>query len=269
MTTLNEAILAQQTENAMREAKSSQGIFDLPCGYLTPEGELFTEVQVREITGAEEDMLGAKNISGGKKITQLLANCVQRIGSITDKDQLLQVVRSLPLGDRVFLMLAIRRVTLGDMFPFEEKCPSCGKSEIYNEDLSELAAKAMPEPKKRVYDTVLPSGITARFHVMTGKDEEVLVRADMKDQASAAVMARLDLLNDKHPTIEDVKALGLRDRNALRDAYEEVEGGVETTLNMGCPFCGQEFQADLNPGSTGFFFPSRLQKNSKISTSSS
>lgn len=261
MPTLNEALIAQHTEEALRDPKSSQGIFELPCGFLTPDGELLTEVKVREITGAEEDMLATKGISGGKKITQLLAGCVESIGTVTDKQTLQLICRNLPIGDRVFLLLAIRRVSLGDEIPFEDQCPSCEKKSVYYQNLSELTIRAMKEPKKRVYDITLPSKKTARFHVMTGKDEETLTKADAKDQASAAVSVRLDLLNEVAPTIEDVKALSMRDRNALRDTFDKVEGGVETTVDVSCPLCGHEYRTEMNPGSTGFFSPSRLQKN--------
>lgn len=257
-------------QNQMAEPKSAQGIFDLPCGYLTPEGELLTEVKVKEITGVEEDMLAAKNIPSGKKITQLLANCLERLGPMTDRPILVNCVRNMVIGDRVFLMMAIRRVTLGDDFPFEAKCDACDVKSLYSINLAELETKQMPDPKKRVFDIKLPSGKTARWHVMTGKEEESAGKVQGgSDQLSLSLAMRLDMLNEKPVDIDDVKALNMKDRNFLRDAFNDVEGGVETSLDLVCPQCGADFNTELDVGQTGFFFPSRIQKNSKRSTSSS
>lgn len=266
--TNNEVQQAFFVQNQMSEAKSPFGVFSLPCGVMV-EGELVTEVQVREITGEEEDLLGARNMDGGKKITQLLAGCLVRLGAVTDKDALLGHVRDMTLGDRVFLMFAIRRVTLGDELPCEEKCPECGKTDSYVADLGALKVKNMPNPKQRIYDVVLPSGGTARYHIMTGKDEEKVSKLDARDQGSAVLLSRLDMLNGNPVTLDAVKKMPMRDRNFLRDQFEDVEGGVETGMDFACPNCSHEFVAELNPGTTGFFFPSRARKTSRRSTSAS
>lgn len=253
----------------MSEPKSPMGIFELPCGFLAPDGELITEVSVKEITGVEEEILNAKNLSGGKKMTQVLGNCIVQLGQMVDKPILLRVARELTIGDRSFLMLAIRRVTLGDQFPFEDQCKACNVKSLFEVDLGQLETKKMPDPKKRVFDEKLPgSGATARFHVMTGKDEESMSKVDARDALSAAILVRLDSINGQPVTMEIVKALSMRDRNHLRDRFDDVEGGVETGLTLCCPACGEEFETELNPGNTGFFFPSRIRKNSKRSTSS-
>ena len=68
------AIERIHTVQQMETPKGTLGVFDLPCGYLDPQTqELFTEVQVREITGNEEDMLASQQIPSAQKISQLLA----------------------------------------------------------------------------------------------------------------------------------------------------------------------------------------------------
>lgn len=257
-------------QHQMSIAKATQGIFDLPCGHLTAEGELITEVKVREITGVEEDLLAARNISAGKKVTQLITNCLERLGTITDKSELTNAVRNMLIGDRVFLMMAIRRVTLGNEFPFEAKCEACDKKSLFTVDLSELETKPMPDPKKRVFDVTLPSGKKARWHAMSGKEEESLAKFQNLDQLSLSILVRVDLLDGQPTDLDVIRALNMKDRNYLRDeCFGEVEGGLETSMELGCPACGEEFRTDLDVGQTGFFFPSRIQKNSKRSTSSS
>lgn len=256
-------------QNQMAEPKSSQGVFELPCGYLTPEGELITEVKVREITGVEEDMLASRNIPSGKKVTQLIANCLERLGTITDKTELANCVRSMMIGDRVFLMMAIRRVTLGDAFPFEAKCDSCDKKNLFSVDLGELGVKKTTAASKRVFDVTLPSGKPARWHVMSGKEEESLAKFQNLDQLSLSILVRVDLIDGQPTDMESVKALNMKDRNFLREeCFNVMEGGIETSLDLSCPQCGEAFQTELDVGQTGFFFPSRVQKSWKHNTSS-
>lgn len=270
MTTENKQNLeATVIQAQMSEAKSTVGIFELPCGYLAPDGELITEVQVREITGVEEDMLAAKNIPGGKKITQLLGNCLERLGPMTDKPILVRCARDLLIGDRVFLMLAIRRVTLGDDFPFEKECPKCDHKSLYTVDLGSLETQKMGDPKKRVYEGALPNGKSVRWHCMTGKEEETLSKVGTTDALSASILVRVDSINGGPVSMQAIKALSMRDREWLRERFDESEGGVDTTLQLTCPECGAEFEDQLDVGQTGFFFPSRILKLSNKSTSSS
>ena len=261
-----EAVVVQQQ---MSVPKSTCGIFELPCGYLAPEGELIHEVKVREITGVEEDMLAAKNIPGGKKITQLLGNCLERLGPMTDKPMLVRCARDLLIGDRAFLMMAIRRVTLGDAFPFTLECPKCEKESMYTVDLSTLDIRKMPDPKKRVYEDTLPNGKTVRWHCMTGKEEEVIAKFGPQDALSASILARLDTINGGPVVMPMMKAMSMLDREWLRSRFDDVEGGIDTTIQHTCPNCGRDFEDQLDVGQTGFFFPSRILKRSNKSTSSS
>lgn len=268
MATENQTQEAMFVEHQQSVPKATQGIFDLPCGYLTAEGDLLTEVKVREITGAEEDMLAAKNITGGKKVTQLIASCLERLGPIMDGPSLANAARGLVVGDRVFLMMAIRRVTLGDEFPFEAECIECKRKSLFMVNLSELDIKKTPDPKKRIFSIQLPSGKTAQWHVMTGKEEESAAKWQNLDQMSLSLLLRVDMLDGGPPDMDLIKTLSMRDRNALRDAFESVEGGIETELELSCPACGTDFKTELDVGQTGFFFPSRVLKNLKRSTSS-
>lgn len=246
--------------NQMETPKSSLGLYELPCGYLDMRtNELYREVEVREITGREEDMLSSNQIKDADKFSLLLANCVMRIGPITERGKIFQAVDDLTTGDRVFLMFAIRRVTLGDEFPVRVKCPECKKETLFTVDLSELKTDEMAEPHKRVYDTVLPSGKTARFRISTGHDEKTRAKMRAKDEgdkASKAILMRLELLDGEAPTLDAVKSMPLRDRAALRKEFEKVEGGIDLEQEFECPACGHEWKSDLEVDGRSFFFPS-------------
>jgi len=254
-----ELVVQQQVETP----KSPMRLFELPCGYLDDQGQLHTEVTVREITGDEEDMLVSPKVPGTRKMSELMVRCVERIGTFTEKKDIIRLIPELVVGDRVFLLFAIRRATLGDDFPFEEQCPHCSETYPYNFDLTGLEVKKMPDPKKRIFDVTLPKcGKVVRFHPMTGKDEVRLEKATKgTDSASASILLRLDMLDGKPPELVDVKKLGLQDRQFLRDRFEEIEGGVETTIQVACQGCGKDFDREVRVDDRGFFFPSEIQKS--------
>jgi len=259
---VGEAIERIHTIQQMETPKSVNGVFDLPCGYINPQTqELVTEVQVREITGNEEDMLASRQIPSHTKITQLLSGCVLRVGDETNKGRIAQIVQDMLVGDRVFLIFCIRRVTLGDDLPVREKCPECGTTTLFMVNLAEdLKARPMADPMKRIFDVELPSGKTARFRVSTGADEARLAKlrkrhVKQSDGLSQAILMRLELLEGEKPTLQMVKSLGMRDRHFLREQFEASEGGVDTSMEFECPSCEHEWEKELDLSAANFFFP--------------
>jgi hypothetical protein len=78
--------------------------FELPSG---------TELELREMTGAEEELLtNQRLIRSGEAINQVLRNCFVRLGEKTDPD--LSEVMNLLSGDRLFALVRLRQISLGD-----------------------------------------------------------------------------------------------------------------------------------------------------------
>jgi hypothetical protein len=254
--------------NSLEEPKSTQGLLELPCGYLDDEGNLHTELELSELTGNEEDMLASRTVPTHKKMGVLIGRCVKRIGDVTDKGKLAAIANKLTVGDRVYIMFGLRRITLGDSYPFRATCPRCNVESMFQVSMADLDIQKMPEPEKRIYDYELPSGATVRFRIMTGLDEERLAQfKKLADKLSMALLVRIELLGGKPPTMKDIKDMSMRDRDALRAYMDEVDGGVETELEMGCPNCGAEFEEQIDPGQPGFFFPSMTRRKSKTKSS--
>jgi hypothetical protein len=250
--------------NELEQPKSTQSFLELPCGYIDDEDVLHREIEISELTGEEEDMLASRTVPANKKMSILIGRCVTRIGDITDKGKIAMIANKLTVGDRTFLIFALRRLTLGELYPFRVGCPQCNKEGMYQVQMSDLEVREMPTPEKRVYEHELPSGKAVRFRIMIGSDEErVSKMRSMDDKVSAAMLMRLELLDGKPPTLQEIKRLTMRDRDDLRCAFEDVDGGVDTTLEMTCSNCGAEFESDVDAGQAGFFFPSMTRRKSK------
>lgn len=252
-------LLQQQIE----QPKAALGVYELPCGYLDPHGVLHKELALREMTGREEDLLASKKTAAHKKMSELYVRCIQRLGTLVETTQIAAAVPELLVGDRTYLMFAIRRVTLGDEYPFRHRCPECDKDSLFIVDLSEMKVQEMADPRKRVYEGVLSTGMSYRFHLLTGRDEAKLADVvDHEHKLTQSALARLDMLNDRPPSRDLLQSMSSRARDELRGLFDAADGGVDTEMEMVCPKCDVEFFTDLDVG-PGFFFPSATRKNSK------
>lgn len=253
------------TLQAMETPSSSVGLCELPCGYITPDGRLYTDAQVREITGYEEDMLVSDAVPASQKLDMLLAGCTVRIGPVSDPGALAAIIPTLTVGDRVAMLFAIRRATIGDALPMRHECPNkeCRTKSLFVVNLSDLKIQKMADPMKRVYDVTLPSGRTVRFRVSTGEDEArtaKFLKKDKMDAVSQMMLMRLDLLDGQPPSLEMLKKMGMKDRSFLRREFNRVEGGVDTSIDLECPKCGTEWTTELNVSANSFFSLQEQQK---------
>lgn len=246
-------------------SKPSVDTYELPCGYVDPDGQIHTSVTVREMTGDDEETLAARNMPTTKKINKILHRCTESIGPYRG-EALSRIVMDLTQGDRVFLLMAIRRASLGDEMPFQTTCPSCKEEGRFVLDLADLETKKMADPKLRTYELVLPkTGNKMQMKVLTGRGEEVIAKAALKgkDVISNAILARIESMNDKPVTVDDLKELPLIDRNFLRNSWEDKEGGVDTEVQIDCPSCNHAYETELDISQQGFFNPSATLSNWK------
>lgn len=243
--------------NQIEEPKPTTCLVELPCGYLAPDGKIYTDVVVKEIDGAVEDMLASKQISSEQKSVLLISMCIERIGPFSDPAQISQIVPELLVGDSVFLLLMIRSVTVGNEYRFREMCPNCEKTDSFTILLSDLKVVKMPDPAKRVFEAELPRNNRVKFKPLRVKDEQFKSQIGSDtDRATISIMSRIIELNGKRATLDGLKKLGMPIRTAMRKAFEAVEGGVDTTMEYKCTSCSYEFEKELDINQRGFFSPS-------------
>lgn len=134
------------------------GTVSLPGGIYLGE-ELHTEVELRETSGVEEDILispkrDKKNKlvkSFPRRLTEVLALCTVRIGSHTAEENrdpetaslkpFLKAWEGALAGDRAYALLSLRRLSLGDVYKYSAQCPvkSCSsRLDNLSHDLSQL-----------------------------------------------------------------------------------------------------------------------------------
>src|SRR6266567_2702640 len=86
----------------------------LPGGLFLEDDHRLADAELRPLTGREEDWLARHpGVPSAIAVTRLLGNCVLRLGGRAATPEL---VRRLLVGDRDYLMLQLRCITLGDDF---------------------------------------------------------------------------------------------------------------------------------------------------------
>ena len=223
--------------------------------------ELFTEkvtlpsgleCTIREMTATEEGYLASqKMMKSGEAFEKILRNCV--VEKDIDLDNLL-------VGDRYYLMLAIRRLTFGDDYDFKVRCASCGDTFTVNINLAELPMKKLDGDPDAVHTITLPrSGKKIAFKLLRGRDEKKIASTLRK---SPQDIIRLSLFlhtvsidGDENFSEKFFETLPGADSLYYRQQIDAVTCGVDTSVEVSCPECDDEFDVQL-PINEGFFFPS-------------
>lgn len=258
--------LVSDDEPMFKDARPPVDIFELPTGWLDrdktdAEGRptLVREVELKEITGTEEDMLASSKMQPHQKMNNLMVACTNRMGDITDKQKIRVIINELVSVDRFFLVYKIREISLGKIYKFSAPCPSCSDDKTRLVDLSEVEFPALENPYKRAFEGVLPkSKKNYRWLVQNGISEEKaqkLLKVSGDNIFSTLIMQRLESINGKPATMQMVKELSSADRNYLRQEFEEKEGTVKDDIDIKCDLCGHEFKVVADIGRKEFFFP--------------
>jgi hypothetical protein len=290
------------TYESITEPVPEKGLFTLVGGYVDEEGEFHNEVELRAMTGHEEDMLGNRGIPMVQRMDSIMGNCTERLGTFIDKGSILKGVRHMPSGTRTHLLICQRIAghwkTERDVYEMEVRCParnSCGKVGYYKLNLLDLELHQPEDPSKMLHKTELPySGDEITWQVMTGAEDRIMQAVSdggIGGESSAlsyAILARLrewngeavDLdsrdfmtVNSKKPKLKlsrkaqafllKVKNLLTGDRDHLRGEFEDKEPGIEVDVEVECQFCNLEYVARLDVNQEAFFFPKATSQRSK------
>ncbi len=219
-------------------------IFELPSG---------VEVELREMTGAEEELLtNQRLIRTGDAVNQVLKNCIVRLDE--NEEPSIKDVLDLLSGDRLFILVKLRQISLGDEVELELVCPNtaCRAANVVTVNMEDL--EITPYGEDREFSFVLPgSKRKVRFGYLDGHKEKRL--AALKEPSiSSAMLIRLIDIDGSAPSKKLMNEMSLRDRSALRQEMLRVDGGVDTTVETECEVCGTRIRTRLE-AEPGFLFP--------------
>jgi hypothetical protein len=234
----------------------------LPGGLVDDDGNCLRDVVLRELTGADEELLCGRFESGARQVSAFLGRAIGAIEGWTgDVDD--GLAARLLVGDRDYLLLRLRQIEVGDSVHQVVRCraPSCGKRVDVDFLISELPLRRAPQVA-RAYSVALAdeqgTRRAARLRLPTGADVEAIAPlvAANPGAANTRLYARIvesiegyDVGNE-----ESVRALPLRIRSQLASFVARTAPGPDLLIEVACPYCAADltYPFDL----PGFFLPS-------------
>jgi hypothetical protein len=210
------------------------GICTLPGGLVLEDDRRLSQAELRPLCGREEEWLARHpRAPSAVAVTHLLSGCLLRLDDQpAHRDQ----VRRLLVGDRDYLMLHLRRISLGETIRAVLPCPACPAKMDVDFRAADVPVESRPQTASS-YSLDLVTGAgphrTARFRLPTGADQEaVLGLAD--EQAVEALLARC-LLD------EGGAALLPSEQSAVIEAMDRLAPQLELELELVCPECSHTF----------------------------
>lgn len=170
-----------------------------------------------------------------ERVTLLLARCVEIDGEAGD-----ELARDLSVGDRVALLLELRRQTIGEAMRCLLACPrpECGEQLELELTVADLLAAGDPGESG---DELQVAGKRVVFRLPTGADEERAARRALGDVAAASQELLAACLVTAPEPWPDGLATAVEEAIAARDPYVRIE------LEMVCPACERSVVAELDP----------------------
>jgi hypothetical protein len=221
---------------------------------------------IRKMRGHEEALLHDATLPAGRLVTELLKGCLVRLGNDATIDR--DLVSRLYTADRNYLVVELRRITLGDELRCAYSCAGCGGEVAVVEDLGRL-------PVRRLEDGASPDRIeleledgyrdmngvvhtSMQLRLPRGADEEFVASTAEKDPLRARDALLLRCIESfgtltraalEGYGIKILRDLTLGDLRMLYRAIELGSPGIDFRRSVRCPGCGARFETLLETSS--------------------
>lgn len=233
----------------------------LPGG-LVIKDQLIKTVQVKELTGADEESLAKASQSMNPYIflDRLLKCGVVKIGS-EPSSNLEKLLSQMLVGDREALILGIRRATYGDQIEINDWiCPSCGTKEELTMEIDDIPVVKMSDPLNEIsFKVNLRKGGFANVSLATGSDQIATFEKSELTQAqretvllSKCVTSITDTAGREHsvagfPSL--VRNMSVPDRHAiLKELNDRQPGPKYNQINYKCGSCDEDVMLTVTIG---------------------
>jgi hypothetical protein len=255
------ALIQQPAVEPVLAESLAERRLQLPGGVIGADGRCRQLVRVRELTGADEEVLAERAAGGARLVTGFLARVIAEIEGLdrpVDED----LVADMLIGDRDYLLLRLRQIDVGDHVHQVMRCPSaaCRKKVDVDFLVSEIAV-ARATAVLPSYRVQLGEGATATnvlVRLPSGRDQEAIAPLAASNPAAAntRLFSRVVLRwGDSGPLDEEAaRALPLKQRQQLAAFLDRTAPGPDLRIDVQCPLCGADmaYRFDLH----GFFLSS-------------
>src|SRR6185503_2627078 len=208
----------------------------LPGGALIGE-RLERDAAFRPFTGRLEEglagLIDAPRASRAARISAVLAAVLAHVGGRPATPEL---VASLGVTDRQFLMLAFAREHSDEEQWRQLVCTHCGARFDIGYSLSRLPVS--PAGEGYPWTELVLAGKRLRLRVPTGEDEERIAALDAPAARRALALACIVAIDGAAPAPAALEALGDAGIDAIDEALDALPPQTATTLSTACSECG-------------------------------
>jgi hypothetical protein len=222
----------------------------LPGGYVTAEGEVIKDVEVRELNGLDEEII-AKAPSMGRAFSAIISRATVRIGSTTATEEMLDKMLA---GDRDAIMLGIYRATFGDKAELQGLCVPCGKYHSVEADVTkDLKTIPLGDPLGGRRFTVIGKGHEYTVNLPNGVAQKEIYNNTEKTGPELTTILLENVVTeiDGVPVFgkSQVKSIGMADRRLIgKELADRTFGPQFDPITVACPDCGEEMEVPINLG---------------------
>jgi len=212
--------------------------FTLPGGLMLQSHQMLSRASLRPLSGRDEEWLARhRNMPSSVRVSWLLNQCLL---ALDDYPVNCELVRQMLVGDREFLIMQLRRITLGDHVQAVVNCPACNNKMDVDFRLDAVSVQARPQTDASF--TLGLRGRTVRFRLPNGGDQEA---AALDPDPVEVLLSRCVIENGDQPLCSD-------EREALIDEIERLAPQMDVELDLACPECSHQFTQTFD--TTAFFF---------------
>lgn len=192
---------------------------------------------------AEQDMIAVLERNGPSSPLEQALCLLQAGCPATPVSEL----TNLTPGLRDSLVLALRKMTLGDRMELFSVCRACGEKFTFPVSVHRLRAGMEPSADGREHELAI-GAVLVRFRLPDSKD--LLALPDSEDAATAARLLLERCLISLHDSGGELSCDDLTDelRDRIADGMAAFDPGAELTLCPACPACGLESPTVLQAG---------------------
>lgn len=243
-------------------------LIQLPNGLLDGV-DLFNYCEIDELRGRQQNYLAnsqlvVNNIGHVPKILGDMVLSFQTKEGLRWMGNIEEGLNKIPSGDIETILIKLRENTYGPRFYHEAVCSHCGhhhKELRLNLDTLELDVLPLEEMIKPKRITLPKSGkeVELRPQYMRDLFQAIKIQTDGADKlVTEAIKMSIKTIDNVPVTSEAVENLPLSDIKFLNEEAErfKLEGTIDTTVEISCVNCKQDFKVRLNPLRPDFFSPS-------------
>lgn len=226
----------------MPATQLSDGVCDLPGGLVLDDGRRLGRAELRPLTGREEEWLTQHaGMPSARLSTKLLSACFVRL---EDEAVNSDIIDKLLVGDRDYLILQLRRLTLGDRFAAVFSCTECKRAMDVEFLAQDIAIEPRPQNVAIYAWQANDAQRVVRYRLPNGADQEAV--ADLSAaEAVETLLARCVIDDGGTP-------LSVEERTAVIAEMDAHAPQIDLELELNCPECGHSFTTPFD--CTSFFF---------------